>query len=126
ARASNTLEGLIMDKDDTEPIPHKHRGLRPPWKPGESGNPAGRPKGSRNKLSEEFVAEVYADWCEHGASAIKTVRETRPEVYMKVVASLLPRQVQAEVTGPTHEERVAELAERLAKLDAERAKSGGE
>ena len=45
---------------------------------------------------------------------------------MKVAASLLPRQVQAEVTGPTHEERVAELAERLAKLDAERAKSGGE
>ena len=56
----------------------KHRGLRPPWKPGESGNPAGRPKGSRNKLSEEFVAEVYADWCEHGAAAIETVRERDP------------------------------------------------
>ena len=23
--------------------------LMPPWKPGESGNPAGRPKGSRDK-----------------------------------------------------------------------------
>ena len=78
-----------------------------PWRRGESGNPAGRPKGSRNKLSEEFVAEVYADWCEHGAAAIKTVREIRPDVYVKVVASLLPRQVQAAVTGPTHEERVA-------------------
>ena len=100
--------------------------MRAPWKPGESGNPVGRPKDSRNKLSEEFVAEVYADWCEHGASAIKTVHETRPEVYMKVVASLLPRQVQAEVTGPTHEDRVAELAERLAKLDAERAKASSE
>ena len=100
----------------------KHRGLRPPWKPGESGNPVGRPKGSRNKLGEEFVAEVYADWCEHGAVAIiQTVRQTRPDVYVKVVASLLPRQVQAEVTGPTHEERVAELAERLSKLDRERA-----
>ena len=99
----------------------EHRGLRPPWKPGESGNPAGRPKGSRNKLSEEFVAEVYADWCEHGAAAIKTLRETRPDVYVKVLASLLPRQVQAEVTGPTHEERVAELVERLAELDATQA-----
>jgi len=39
----------------------------------------------------------------------------------QTVPSLLPRQVQAEVTGPTHEERVVELAERLAKLDAERA-----
>ena len=61
-------------------------------------------------------------WCEHGATAIQTVRETRPEVYVKVVASLLPRQVQAEVTGPTHEERVAELAERLAAQDAAQAR----
>ena len=73
-----------------------------PFKPGQSGNPAGRPKGSRNKLGEEFVAEVYADWLQHGASVIKTVWETRPEVYVKVVASLLPREVHAEVTGPTH------------------------
>ena len=79
---------------------------------------AGRPKGSRNKLSEEFVAEVYADWCEHGATAIRTVRETRPEVYVRVVASLLPRQVQAEISGPTHEDRVTALAEKLAQLDA--------
>ncbi len=26
-------------------------GLRPPWKPGQSGNPEGRPKGSRNKAT---------------------------------------------------------------------------
>ena len=32
-----------------------------------------------------------------------------------------PHQVQAEVTGPTHEERVAELVERLAELDATQA-----
>ena len=108
-----------MTQRDGISAPRKHRGLRDPWKPGESGNPAGRPKGSRNKLSEEFVAD--ADWCEHGAAAIQTVRETRPDVYVKVVASLLPRQVQAEVTGPTHEDRVTALAERLARLDHERA-----
>ena len=32
-----------------------------------------------------------------------------------------PTKVQAEVTGPTHEERVAELVERLAELDATQA-----
>ena len=78
----------------------------------------GRPKGSRNKLSEEFVAEVCADWCEHGETAIRTVRETRPEAYVRVVASLLPRQVQAEISGPTNEDRVTALAEKLAQLDA--------
>ena len=76
---------------DSETTPDKHRGLRAPWKPGESGNPAGRPKGSRNKLHEEFINELYADWCEHGPEVLKTVRETRPDVYLKVVASLLPR-----------------------------------
>ena len=106
----------LAEHKTREAIPQKHRSLR-----ARSGNPAGRPKGSRNKLSEEFVAEVYADWCEHGALAIQTVRQTRPDVYVKVVASLLPRQVQAEVTGPTHEERVAELVERLAELDATQA-----
>jgi hypothetical protein len=54
----------------------------------------------------------------------QTVRETRPEVYVKGVASLLPRQVQAEVTGPTHEERVSGLAEKLAQLDAAQGLKG--
>ena len=81
----------MSNRDHGQKTPHKHRGLRPPWKQGESGNPTGRPKGSRNKLSEEFINELYADWCEHGSGVLKTVRETRPDVYLKVVASLLPR-----------------------------------
>jgi hypothetical protein len=28
------------------------------FKPGQSGNPAGRPKGSRNRLAENFVADM--------------------------------------------------------------------
>lgn len=34
-------------------------GLRPPWKPGQSGNPEGRPKGSRNKAT--LAAEKMLD-----------------------------------------------------------------
>jgi hypothetical protein len=41
----------------------KHRGLREPWKPGESGNPTGRPKGARNKstLAAEALLEGEAE-----------------------------------------------------------------
>ena len=36
----------------------KHRNLIP-FKPGQSGNPRGRPRGARNRLGEEFLAELY-------------------------------------------------------------------
>ena len=84
----------------------------------ESGNPAGRPKGSRNKLSEEFINQLYADWCEHGAEVLKEVRETRPEVYVKVVASLLPRKVDANVSGHNFDDWVARMNEKAAEYDA--------
>jgi hypothetical protein len=70
-----------------------------PFKPGQSGNRKGRPKGARNKLSEDFVADLQADWKAHGVGALERVRKDRPEAYLKVVASLVPRQIEAEVTG---------------------------
>jgi hypothetical protein len=67
-------------------------GLRP-WKPGESGNPAGRPLGSRNKLSESVIQDIAADWAIGGAETIARVRMTDPATYFRVVASILPKDV---------------------------------
>ena len=99
----------------------KHRGLRKPWNPGESGNPAGRPKGARNKLSEEFVADLHADWSANGKRVLQKVRTNRPDAYLKVVASLVPRHIEAEISGRTHEDFVAEMTQAIAEYDAERA-----
>ena len=65
----------------------------PGFKPGQSGNPAGRPKGSRNKLGEEFIQKLYADFQEHGEKAIASARLESPLGYVKTIASTLPKEL---------------------------------
>lgn len=64
-----------------------------PFAPGQSGNPEGRPKGARNRLGEAFLDAMSADFETHGTAIIAKVRETEPAQYLKIVASLLPRQI---------------------------------
>ena len=74
----------------------KLRNLRP-FKPGQSGNPKGRPKGARNRLGTQFLEALEVDFNQFGAQAIALVRERKPEVYMRVVADLLPKEANINV-----------------------------
>lgn len=109
-----------MESEKTE---KKQRVL---FKPGQSGNPAGRPKGARNKLSEDFLEDLAKDWKENGAAAIKDMRAVDPSGYVKVVAGLLPKQVEINETLDVIGD--AELIDVVAALRAaiatEQARSG--
>ena len=59
--------------------------------PGVSGNPAGRPRGSKNKLTEVFLATIAADFSEHGHEAIASLRMRDPATYLRLLAFLVPR-----------------------------------
>jgi hypothetical protein len=69
----------------------KQRGR--PFAAGISGNPDGRPKGSRNKLTETFLDSVARDFASFGAEAIARVRLEDPVMYLKLVRSLVPREL---------------------------------
>jgi hypothetical protein len=78
--------------------------------PGVSGNPAGRPRGSRNKLAEDFFRALAEDFATHGAAAIISMRDEKPNEYAKMVAGLMTKEVDATVSEETYEERLRRVA----------------
>lgn len=85
--------------------------------PGVSGNPAGKPKGARTKLGEQFLSALQEDFQAHGVEAIQTVRQERPQDYLKVIASLMPKDLNLNVNN-LDDATDAELVQRLRDLES--------
>jgi hypothetical protein len=79
------------------------------FEPGESGNPTGRPKGSRNKLSEIFLKALADDFEAHGKGVVEKVRMERPHDYLKIVAAVMPKRMEIDDVGPVR--RAADLTD---------------
>ena len=69
------------------------------WKPGQSGNPNGRPPGANQRLSEDFVEALLKDFSQNGDSAIEACRVEKPEVYLTVISRVLPKEVNIKSDG---------------------------
>ncbi len=75
-----------------------------PFKPGQSGNPAGRPKGARNKLAEKFWADYAAAWEANGQAALSHVAANDPSTFVRVAASLMPKETEVTLRRVTAKE----------------------
>jgi Family of unknown function (DUF5681) len=87
----------VEERSCTPDLAGNNRGQ---FKPGQSGNPAGRPKGARSKLSESFLKALSEDFSSNGIEVIEKVRNSRPHEYLKIVAAVLPKQMQLEDLTP--------------------------
>jgi hypothetical protein len=83
-----------MDTPETSnPAPTGSKQAVTQFKPGQSGNPAGRKPGSKNKFSEDFWRALANDFAEHGVSAIERVRSEEPAKYLAACVNVLPKDV---------------------------------
>lgn len=71
---------------------------------GQSGNPAGRPKGARNKLAEKFWADYAAAWEVNGQAALSHVAANDPSTFVRVAASLMPKETEVTLRKVTAKE----------------------
>jgi hypothetical protein len=86
--------GDMSTADATAP---KQRVVGVPFKPGQSGNPAGRPIGARNKLSTDFLADLHNAWREFGPDALARCAKEEPGKFCQIVSNLLPRDISIDV-----------------------------
>ena len=64
------------------------------WNKGKSGNPNGRPKGAKDKLTNIFWTDFYTVWQSGGRPALERVMNDDPSTFVRVAASLMPKEAE--------------------------------
>jgi hypothetical protein len=67
--------------------------------PGVSGNPDGRPKGSKNKLAHSFFTDVLTVWEERGLGAVREMADMDPASFNRMIASVMPKDMDIDLTS---------------------------
>ena len=67
------------------------------WQPGQSGNPNGRPVGSRTAFSAGFLKDLAEVWSDEGREAMVKTAKTNPSVFFATCARLIPQDVKMTV-----------------------------
>ncbi|MER8466786.1 hypothetical protein [Mesorhizobium sp. M1409] len=85
----------MIDKAAAKPMSVKPARRKPATSPATTPKP--RPKRAKKTLGDDFLAAVRADFRAHGAGVIAEVRADKPDQYLKIVLSVLPRDFNATI-----------------------------
>ena len=73
--------------------------LAPAYKPGQSGNPAGRPVGARARITEKFLSELQSYFEKEGPGLLERAGQESPAALVAVYAKLLPKESHIEISS---------------------------
>src|SRR5580693_8081982 len=83
--------------------PSKHVNGRM-WPPGVSGNPNGRPIGSRTVFSQSFLKDLASVWAERGRAAMEKTAIDQPGVFFATCARLIGPEVKLTIEQSARQE----------------------
>jgi hypothetical protein len=87
--------------------------------------------GAREALGEAFTRDLWASWEKHGADALEAVRTEKPDLYLKLVTAVLPKDlaIKAEpddLDDAALDRKIASLAAGLGLAIRARRRPGGQ
>lgn len=100
------------DKGKEREVGYKKPPVHTQFKKGNGG----RPKGVKNKLSKAFLEDMFAAWEERGSEAIERTINEKPEVFLKTVASLVPKDINLHTERDVEKMTEADIRDELAEI----------
>jgi hypothetical protein len=98
------------------------------FQPGNDGHGGGRPPGSRGRLTSKFIEALCSDFEEHGIGAIRVCRVEKPDVYIRCIASIIPKElaIADAKLGDLGDEEIASLLATVRELKSRAAEESAE
>src|SRR5215470_4495957 len=93
---------------------------------GVSGNPHGNRHRTRHLLNQEFMQALLLHFRQHGKKAIEKVARNHPAVYVKILALLVPREMQIEHTNRIKQMTDEEIEQAIEAIEEMLARRSGE
>jgi len=96
------------------------------FRQGVSGNPHGNRHRTRHLLNQEFMEALLLNFRHEGKKAIEKVAREQPGVYLKILALLVPREMQIEHTNRIKQMTDEEIEQAIEAIETMLAARAGE